>query len=210
MEARIGEMEKRRILSEVALGNIPPDTIISNGTLFNVFTREFLSGQSIWIKDGMIAYVGPDQNPLKGDNALVVDAEGRVLLPGLIEGHTHLNRSGIEEYVRHVIPSGVTTVVMETMELGTIFGAEGIESFVKGLEGQPIRFYHTLPPLCGLTPSEEINAPANEELLSLLKNPKCLGIGEIYWANIFFKGRRGERVKELASIALGQGRGRGA
>jgi leucyl aminopeptidase (aminopeptidase T) len=36
------EMEKRRILSEVALGNVPPDTIIKNGTLFNVFTREFI------------------------------------------------------------------------------------------------------------------------------------------------------------------------
>lgn len=58
-------MEKRRILSEVALGNIPPDTVITHGTLFNVFTREFQSRQSIWIKDGMIAYVGPDQNPLE-------------------------------------------------------------------------------------------------------------------------------------------------
>jgi adenine deaminase len=46
----------------VALGNIPPDTIITNGVLFNVFTREFIKKQSIWIKDGMIAYVGPDHD----------------------------------------------------------------------------------------------------------------------------------------------------
>ncbi len=145
------EMKKRKILSDVALGNIPPDTIITHGTLFNVFTREFVRGQSIWIKNGMIAYVGSDQTPLKDDKTLVIDADGMVLLPGLIEGHTHLNRSGIEEYVKHVIPSGVTTVVMETMELGMIFGKEGIEYFVKGLEGQPIRFYYTVAPLCGLT-----------------------------------------------------------
>jgi adenine deaminase len=196
------EMEKRRLLSEVALGSIPPDTIITNGTLFNVFTREFLSGQSIWIKDGMIAYVGPDQNPLKDDKTLVVDAEGMVLLPGLIEGHTHLIRSGIEEFVKHVIPSGVTTVIMETIELGTIAGKEGIEYFVEGFKEQPIRFYYTVPPLCGLTPSEEINAPTNQELLLLLKDPRCLGIGEIYWGNIFLEGRQGERVRQLASIAL--------
>jgi adenine deaminase len=200
------EMEKRRTLSEVALGNIPPDTIITNGTLFNVFTREFLSLQSIWIKDGMIAYVGPDQNPLKDDKTLVIDAEGMVLVPGLIEGHTHLNRSGIEEFVKHVIPSGVTTVVMETIELGAIAGKEGIEYFVKGLGEQPIRFYYTVPPLCGLTSSEEIKAPTNKELLPLLKDPKCLGIGEIYWGNIFLEGRQGERVRELASIALELGK----
>jgi adenine deaminase len=200
------EMKKRKILSDVALGNIPPDTIITHGTLFNVFTREFVRGQSIWIKNGMIAYVGSDQTPLKDDKTLVIDADGMVLLPGLIEGHTHLNRSGIEEYVKHVIPSGVTTVVMETMELGMISGKEGIEYFVKGLEGQPIRFYYTVPPLCGLTSTEEINAPTNEELLPLLKNPKCLGIGEIYWGNIFLEGKQGERIRELASIALDLGK----
>ncbi len=200
------EMEKRRILSEVALGNIPPDTIVTNGVLFNVFTREFQSGQSIWIKDGMIAYVGPDQDPPQDNKTSVIDADGMVLLPGLVEGHTHLNRSGIEEYVKHLIPSGVTTVVMETMELGAIAGKEGIEHFVEGLKGQPIRFYYTVAPLCGLTSSVEINAPTNKELLPLLKDPECLGIGEIYWGNIFLEGRQGERVRELASIALDLGK----
>jgi adenine deaminase len=113
----------------------------------------------------MIAYVGPDHDSRKDTKTQVIDAEGMVLLPGLIEGHTHLNKSGIEEYAKHVIPSGVTTVIMETIDFGLIAGKEGIEYFVKGLEGQPIRFYYTVPPLCGLTPDEEINAPANEELL---------------------------------------------
>ncbi len=140
---------------------------------------------------------GPDHDPQKESKTQVIDADGMVLLPGLIEGHTHLSRSGIEEYVKHVIPSGVTTVVMETIDFGLIVGKKGIEYFVKGFQGQPIRFYYTVPPLCGLTPSEEIKAPPNEELLPLLKDPKCLGIGEIYWGNIFLEGRQGERVSEL-------------
>ena len=204
----MNEMEKGRTLSEVALGNIPPDTVITNGTAFNVFTREFIQGQSIWIKDGMIAYVGPDHNFPKEERTLIIDAEDMVLLPGLIEGHTHTisNRFGIEEFIRHVIPSGVTTVITETIELATIVGKDGIEYLVRGLEGQPIRFYYTVASLCGLTPSEEVNAPTNEELLSLLKDPKCLGVGEIYWSNIFLEGRQGERVRELASIALDLGK----
>src|SRR3972149_4368759 len=118
------EMEKRKILSEVVLGNIPPDIVITHGTLFNVFTREFISGVSIWIKDGMIAYVGPDHDFVKEEKTLVFDADRMVLLPGLIDGHTHAisNRAGIEEFIRYVIPSGVTTVLTETIEYATILG----------------------------------------------------------------------------------------
>jgi len=206
MKPSVSSVEKRRILSEVPLGNIPPDTVIVNGILFNSFTGEFIKGQSIWIKDGMIAYVGPDHDPQKDSKTQVIDAAGMVLLPGLIEGHTHLSRSGIEEYVKHVIPSGVTAVVMETIDLGLIVGKKGIEYFAKGLQGQPIRCYYTVPPLCGLTPSEEINAPPNEELLPLLRDPNCLGVGEIFWGNIFLEGRQGERVRELASLALSLGK----
>ncbi len=202
MKSRMSDVRKRKILSEVALGSLPPDTAIVNGTLFNVFTAEFISGQSIWIKDGMIAYAGADHGFLKGERTEVFDAGGMVVLPGLIEGHTHMSKAGIEEYIRHVIPSGVTTVIMETMDFGLIAGKEGIECFVKGLEGQPIRFYYTVPPLCGLTPEEEINAPLNEELLTLLKEPRCLGVGEIFWGNMFLDGKQGERVRELASLAL--------
>jgi adenine deaminase len=202
------EMKKRVILSDVALGHIPPDTIITNGTVFNVFTREFIRDQSIWIKDGRIAYVGPEKNRLKDRKTSVIDAEGRVLLPGLIEGHTHAvsNRYGIEEFVKHVIPSGVTTVITETMEPAAVVGKDSIAYLMKGLEVQPIRFYITIPPLCGLTSSQEIKAPMNEEILPLLEDPKCLGIGEIYWSNIFLEGKQGERVRELASMGLALGK----
>jgi adenine deaminase len=206
MKPSMEKIEKRRKISEVALGNVPPDAVITNGNLFNALTGEFIKGQSIWIKEGTIAYVGSDQDFSKGDQTVVIDADGMVLLPGLIEGHTHLNRSGIEEYVKHVIPSGVTTVVMETIDLGLIVGKKGIGFLAKGLQGQPIRFYYTVPPLCGLTLSEEINAPPNEDLLPFLKDPNCLGVGEIFWGNIFLEGRQGERVRELVSLALHLGK----
>jgi adenine deaminase len=202
------EMKQRIILSDVALGHIPPDTIITNGTVFNVFTREFIRGHSIWIKDGRIAYVGPEHDPAKGENTVVIDAEGMVLLPGLVEGHTHAvsNRYGIEEFVKHVIPSGVTTVITETMEPAAVVGKDSIAYVMKGLEAQPIRFYFTIPPLCGLTSSQETKAPTNEEILPLLEDPKCLGMGEIYWSNIFLEGKQGERVRELAAMGLALGK----
>ncbi len=199
--------EKRKNLSEVALGLLPPDTVIRNATVFNVFTTEFIKGQSIWIKNGMIAYAGPDSPSAQDKGTQVIDAEGMVLLPGLIDGHTHIiSRTSIEEFVRYVIPGGTTTVITETIELASIAGIDGIDYLVKGLEGQPIRFFYTIPPLCGLTSTEEIQAPANEELLPLLRDPKCLGVGEIYWGNLFLEGDQGERVMKLASMALDLGK----
>jgi adenine deaminase len=206
MTLRAGEARKRKILSEVALGSIAPDTVLTHGAVFNSFTGEFIKDQSIWIKHGRIAYVGPDHDPPRNSRTELIDADGMVLLPGLIEGHTHLNRSGIEEFIKHVIPGGVTTVVMETMELGMIFGKKGIEYFIKGLEKQPIRFYYTLAALCGLTLSTEVKAPGNQELLPLLKDPNCLGIGEIYWGNAFSRGKQGRRVRELASLGVESGK----
>jgi len=142
------EMKRRKILSDVALGEVPPDTVIMNGTLFNAFTREFISNQAIWIKDGRIAYVGPDHDPARSGGTDVIDANGMVLLPGLIDAHTHLasSTSGADEFVRHVIPGGTTTVVTETMDLPFVAGKDGLTYWVKAFEGQPIRIYYTALP----------------------------------------------------------------
>jgi adenine deaminase len=200
----MNKMNKRMMRDGGVSGNTPPDTVFVNGTLFNPFTREFIKGQSIWIKDGTISFVGRASDIPKGEKTVTIDADGMVLLPGLIDGHTHTlsHRYSVEEFIKHAIPSGVTTVITETIELATIAGKEGIEYFAKGLEGQPIRLYYTVAPLCGLTPAEEIIAPTHKEFLSILKDPKCLGIGEIYWGNLFLEGIQGERLKELISTAL--------
>jgi adenine deaminase len=202
----MNDREERDILSETALGAIPPDTVITRATLFNAFTGEFIPKQSVWIKDGRIAFAGPDSIEPKEGCKDMIDAGGKVLLPGLIDGHTHLHRTGIEEFVRHVIPGGTTTVIMETIEPALICGKKAIELLVEGLKDQPIRFYHTVTPLCGLTPSNEINAFSNEEALSLLRHPMAAGLGELYWGNLLLKGSQGERVRELASMTLGLGK----
>jgi adenine deaminase len=101
---------------------------------------------------------------------------------------------------------GVTTVITEIIELASVAGKDGIEYPVKGFVGQPIRIFYTLSPLCGLTSAEETTAPTNEEILPLLKDPKCLGVGEIYWSNLFLEGKQGERVRELASMSLALGK----
>ncbi len=208
MKVEIQELQRMKTLSEVALGKRGPDLIIRNGKVFNVFTRELMERESVWIKDGRIAYVGPDPDPPKDEKTVEVDAEGRVILPGLIDGHTHAvcNRYGIEEFIKHLIPTGVTTVITELMETAAISGRDGIEYPIRGFKEQPVRFYYTLPPVCGLTPSEEIMAISKEECSSFLEDPHCVGIGEIYWGNMFLDGDQSERLREWIAIAFSMGK----
>lgn len=208
MNVKKEELQGMKVLSGVALGEKAPDLIIRGGKIFNVFTKELIDQESIWIKDGRIAYVGPEQGPSKDEKTIEVDADGMVILPGLIEGHTHAvcNRYGIEEFIRSLIPTGVTTVITELMETAAISGRDGIEYPVRGFEGQPVRFYYTLPPVCGLTPSEEVMAISKEEFLSFLKDPHCVGIGEIYWGNMFLAGYQSERLREWIALTLAMGK----
>jgi adenine deaminase len=194
-------------LDLVALRKAPADLVITNGLLFNSFTGEFLEGHSLWIKDGWIAYAGPDPEPARDEHTRIIDAEGMALLPGLVEGHTHvLNLAGVEEFVRHVIPSGTTTVITESMELAIVAGIDGIRYFVEAIEDQPLRFYYTLSPACGISGAVEKNSPSNEELLPFLEDPRCLGLGEIYWGNMFLDGEQGQRVRDLVRRALSLGK----
>lgn len=208
MDLKMEELQRMEILSEVALGERAPDLIIRGGKIFNVFTRELIDHESVWIKDEKIAYVGPDSDPPKDERTVEIDAEGMVILPGLIDGHTHAvcNRYGIEEFIRYLIPTGVTTVVTELMETAAICGKDGIEYPIKGFEGQPVRFYYTLPPVCGLTPSEEVMAISKEEFLFFMRDPRCVGIGEIYWGNMFLEGSQSERLREWIAMTSSIGK----
>lgn len=195
------------MLWKVAMGEEAADVVIRNAVLFNPFTREFLRSHSIWVKDRRIAYSGPDLEPPLDAHTQVIHADGMVLLPGLIDSHTHVvNRCGIEELVRYALAGGVTTVITETIELAPIVGKKGITELIKGLREQSLRFYYTVPALCGLTEEEEVKAPAPEEMVPFLEDPACVGLGEIYWGNVFLEGPQGQRVRRLIELTLQRGK----
>ena len=190
-------------LDLVPMKEVPADLLVTNAVLFNACTGEFQEGQSLWIKDGWIAYAGPDPDPATDELTRTLDIDGMVLIPGLIEAHTHiLNLTGIEEFVRYVIPSGTTTIVTETTELASAMGLDGIKYFVDGIRDQPIRCYYTLSPLCGISESVEKGVPFNNQVFPFLEDPFCLGIGEIYWGNMLLENGQGARVRELARQTL--------
>ncbi len=190
-------------LYKVSLGLEAPDIVIENALLFNSITGEFLPDSCLWIKDGHIAYAGPPAEPRLAEHTLRINADSKVVIPGLIEAHTHvMSLVGLEEFTRFVIPSGTTTVVTETIELASIAGEKGFDYFIEALKIQPLRYFYTISPLCGLTPDQEVFAPPLEVYKKYLEDPFCLGLGEIYWANSLLDNEQGKRVRELATLTL--------
>jgi hypothetical protein len=80
----------------------PADTILKNGRIVTV-DAAFTIAEAIAIAADRIVAVGPDQvmAPHAGPTTRVVDLKGRTVVPGLIDGHAHMDR----EALRNVFPS---------------------------------------------------------------------------------------------------------
>ncbi len=98
------------------------DTLITNGLLFDG-REEAPSQRDVAIAGGKVAEVGTDLDASQAKE--VVDAEGRWLMPGLWDIHTHLDLEveldpGLTEVVRH----GTTTAVVANCSIGLPFGLQ--------------------------------------------------------------------------------------
>ena len=83
--------EKISTTMKVALGDAPADLAIVNGDVVNVFTGEVLKKQTVLIKGDIIAYVGDNPPKFIKASTQIIDAGGKTLIPGLIDGHTHID-----------------------------------------------------------------------------------------------------------------------
>ena len=95
-----------------------PITLLTNA---NVYAPEFLGQQNVLLAGGKIVYIGEKLPTL--DDALeaeVIDLDGRSIVPGFIDSHTHITGGGGEAGFSTRVPpvplsqftrAGVTTVV---------------------------------------------------------------------------------------------------
>src|ERR1044071_9474774 len=94
----------------VRLAAAEADLILHNGKVVTVDNR-FSIQQAMAIQDGRIAQVGRDAAvlKLKGARTELIDLKGRMVLPGLMDSHTHPTGASMTEF-DHPIPD------METIQ----------------------------------------------------------------------------------------------
>jgi adenine deaminase len=177
-------IEKTKKLMDVTLGNKTCDLAVVNATVFNSYTGEFIEDRDVLIKGEWIAYIGSNPDDRIDQDTKVIDASGKIVIPGFIDGHTHLADILCHpyEFLRFAMAGGTTTIITETIEPYPICGYEGIDDFLASLKEQPIKLFATAPPM-GST-SREINGISGDDLKKLLARDDILGLGESYWSNI--------------------------
>lgn len=181
-------MDKKTIktLLDVVKGIIPPDTIITNGKIINVFTNSIYEDRAIIIKDGIIASVEKYLLASSYKAKQTIDAEGLYLCPGFIDAHTHIDGAySFSEFVPYSIKGGTTTVVTETSATCCAAGVKGIRALIDGMKGYPVRTFFLAPPLTPPFPKMESSLGLNlKEFSAMLKRNDVVGIGEAYWTRI--------------------------
>ena len=70
----------------------PKTILLANGNLIDVETGQIREGTSLLIENGVIRKIGKKLPVPQG--ATVIDAQGKWLMPGLIDSHIHLFQSG--------------------------------------------------------------------------------------------------------------------
>ena len=82
--------------------------VIEGGTVIDGTGSGPQEGWSIVIGDGRIVELGPSQQIRRPDNATVVDATGKFIIPGLTDSHVHYYGYEAELFLSH----GVTSVLL--------------------------------------------------------------------------------------------------
>jgi adenine deaminase len=191
-------------LMRVALGEAEADLAIINGAIVNVYTGEVMGGDTVLIKGDKIAYVGKDIGKAIGSSTRVIDAAGKTLVPGFIDGHTHIDTTySLSELLRYAIKGGTTTIITETSNIAPALGYEGVIQFLRSARNQPIKIFVTAPPMVTLSPVTEEHALSVEELRKLLRRKEVIGLGEPYWGEVVNGNRR---VLDLITETIKRGK----
>ena len=160
--------ERMKNLAAVSLGEEEADLVIKGADLVNVYTGEILKGYSVAIKGKWIAYVGSEANHTIGSGTKVIDGAGKVLIPGFVDGHTHiLYYASPQEFLRYAMRGGTTTIITEIMELTFPLGYSGLVECLEILKDQPIKIFSTVPPSITLSKDAAARAPTLTQLLEL-------------------------------------------
>ena len=165
---------KQRIIA-VAAGREKADLVLKNAKYLNVFSNEFLCGD-IAVANGLIAGVG------KYDGKTEIDVSGKLVLPGFIDAHIHLESSMVTpaEFAKAVVAHGTTTVITDPHEITNVMGIDGVEYMIQASQYLPIDVHFMMPSCVPATEIDESGAELDCKDIDLyLDNKKVLGLAEM-------------------------------
>ena len=166
--------KKLRVIA-VAAGREPADLVLKNATYVNVFSNELCHGD-IAVAEGLIVGMG------EYSGAVEVDVSGRIVLPGFVDAHIHLESSLVSptEFAKAVLPHGTTTVITDPHEIANVMGTDGIEYMLQATEDLPVDVRFMLPSCVPATPLDESGAVLDYRAIdSFYEHNRVEGLAEM-------------------------------
>ncbi|WP_332899622.1 adenine deaminase C-terminal domain-containing protein [Haladaptatus sp. CMSO5] len=173
-------------LQAVALGNDPADLVVRGARVLFPETGA-KKKRAIAVVDDQIAALPEDPEPIIGPETTVIDADGLVAIPGLIDAHTHIEAQHAFEYAYpHVLEAGTTSVISESNCLGSLYGAAASEQLLRATAPLAVSVFITIPPqplVSTFTPAWADEAE-KQALCDSLTHPRVVGVGEVDWIHV--------------------------
>jgi adenine deaminase len=175
--------ENATLLVDVATGRKPADLVVRNGRWVNVHSGEIIPGTDLAIVGGRFAYCGPNAGHAIGKGTKVVDAGGRYLVPGLCDGHMHVE-SGmvtVTEFCRAVIPHGTTSMFVDPHEIANVLGLDGVRLMHDEAVAMPVNVHVQMPSCVPSAPGLEHAGAALSvaDVAEAMTWPNIIGLGEV-------------------------------
>lgn len=175
--------EAARTLSAVAQGEAKAETVIRDARLVNVCVGQIQEHMDVALAEGRIAYVGSDASHCIGPETTVVEAEGRYLAPGLLDGHVHIESSmmTVTGFAAAVVPHGTAGVYFDPHEICNVLGVEGVRLMLEEARGTPLKAMLTMPSCVPAVEGFEDSGAAVDagDVARAMENPRCVGLGEM-------------------------------
>ena len=148
---------KRRI--DLATGQKKADLVVRNARVVNVFSGE-IHKSDVAIADGIFVGFGPTEEYKAHEHQNVIDAQGRFMCPGLIDGHIHLESTFLapKEFCSIAALHGTSAVICDPHEIANVLGLAGIDYFLRSSIGLPVKVYVMMPSCVPATQMETSGA----------------------------------------------------
>jgi len=163
---------------KTALNELAPDLVLKNCKLVNVYTRE-ITKTDVNIATGRIASI----DKCKRSPKKVLNCGQYYALPGLIDGHVHLDSTLLtpSQLAKILLPCGTTAVLIDPMEIANVLGLRGINSLLNDAWGTPLKTYVQIPSRVPTAPGLETTGATLgvKEVLQMVEWENVVSLGEL-------------------------------
>ncbi|MFO1140585.1 MAG: adenine deaminase [Paracoccus sp. (in: a-proteobacteria)] len=162
-------------LIDQAAGREPADLVLRGGRVLDLVTGDLLEGDVAICGETIVGTCA------SYDARRVIDVSGKILVPGFIDTHLHIESSCVTpfEFDRCVAPKGVTTAICDPHEIANVAGLAGIRYFLDASAHTLMDIRVQLSSCVPSTTMETAGARLEiADLAPLMDHPAVIGLAE--------------------------------